>query len=327
MSKELETIARIVRRGRRFVVTTHVNPDGDGIGAGLGLVRFLRERGKDAVLITIGKIPVQYAWLPRRGEMIPFRGGAEARRIASADAVFVLDLADWRRLGPLEKVVRDARGARITIDHHPDHANGSDIYWRDIAFSSVGEMIFRLIGKLRGKLSGPAAEALYVSLMTDTGCFRFSNSDADAHEMAAALIEAGVAPYEVYTRVYEASSFARLQLLGRMLARIGRASGGRLAWGVVSHKDFRESGIRDEETEGFIDVIRTLEGVEISVLFKETRPGVVRVSFRSRRAVDVNRLAQRFDGGGHARAAGATLQEPLSRAVRRVVAACRSALR
>lgn len=325
--RTLEKVARVIRKGRRFAVATHVNPDGDGIGAGLGLVRHLRSLGKRAVLVVSGKVPVQYRWLARKGEAVPYTGKREARLIRGADAVFVMDLADWSRLGEVEAAVRACRGVKITMDHHPAHDNGSDIYWRDMSACAVGEMVWRLVRRLGGRLSADAAMALYVSIMTDTGCFRFSNTDVEAHAAAGDLIAAGVEPYEAYTRVYEASSLARMRLLGRMLANLGRGAGGRVAWGAVSHRDFKSSGILDEETEGFIDMIRTLDGVELSILFKETKPGVVRVSFRSRRKVDVNRLAQRFGGGGHARAAGARLEEPLSRAVKRVVAAAEKAVR
>lgn len=318
-------VARSVRAGRRFVVTTHVNPDGDGIGAGLALTRFLRARGRDARLVIAGRVPPQYAWLPRPGEIVTHRGAREEALVRRADAVFVLDLADWRRLGVLERAVRAARGTRVTVDHHPPHENGSDIYWRDMDAAAVGEMIFRLIRDLGGPLTERIATPLYVSLMTDTGCFRFSNTDADAHEMAAALIRAGVRTAEVYSHVYETSRHARLRLMGAMLARLGTAAGGRLAWGAVSRADFRRFGVRDVETEGFIDVIRTLAGVEVSILFKEVRPREVRISFRSRSRVDVNRLAQAFGGGGHARAAGATVVGPLADVTRRVVAAARKA--
>ncbi len=323
----IDRVAGVIRKGRTFAVTTHVNPDGDGIGSGLGLVRYLRARGKKAVLVVSGKVPLQYRWLARRGEAIPYRGKREADLVRRADAVFVMDLADWSRLGELEPAVRASAGVKITMDHHPAHANGSDIYWRDMSACAVGEMVWRLIRRLGGPLSKESAEALYVSIMTDTGCFRFSNTDVDAHEAAKDLLAAGVEPYEAYTRVYEASGYPRMRLLGAMLSKLGRGAKGRLAWGTVPYRDFRTSGILDEETEGFIDMIRTLDGVEVSVLFKETKPGLVRISFRSRRSVDVNLLARQFGGGGHARAAGARLEEPLGRAVKRVVAACEKALK
>ena len=275
-----------------------------------------------------GRIPPQYAWLHKPGEIVLHRGKAEEDLIRRADAVFVLDLSDWTRLAGLEAAVRSAPGLKITVDHHPKHENGSDIYWRKVSASSVGEMMFELFGRLKTlPVSREVAIPLYVSLMTDTGCFRFSNSDVEAHDMASALIAAGVEPYGIYQKVYETSSLGRLRLLGHVLENLESACGGKLVWGSVSAKDIRAFGIIEEETEGIIDVIRTLAGVEVSVLFKEPRPGVIRISFRSASKVDVNKLAKKLGGGGHARAAGLSVKGvPLKQAQRNVLAVARRAV-
>lgn len=318
-----EAVLAQLGKSQRVVLGTHASPDGDALGSELALARFLKPLGKQVHILNTGTLPRMYAWLPRPGEVEDYRPEAHDRIIAEADAIVVVDISNWERLGAMYGPVMKSKAVRIDLDHHPVEHCPADLSINDHGAAAVGDIVYRLIHAFGGEITREIALPLYVSILTDTGSFKYSNTDIHTHRLAGEFIALGVEPYDVYTRIYEQAPLARLKLLGEALARMSFDPAAGVAWTLLPHAAYVAAGAREEDSEGVIDQIRTLEGAEVALLFKEPEPGTVKVSMRSKSAADVNAVARRFGGGGHVRAAGITMEGPLEKAVAQVLAAAR----
>ena len=317
----LERVVAQLRRSRKILMGTHASPDGDALGSELALARFLKGLGKEVRILNTGGLARRLAWLPAPGEVEDYAPARHDAAIAEADAIVVVDIGNWERLETMVAPVMKSRAVRIDLDHHPVENCPADLSVNDPSAPAVGMIVYRLIRALGGRLTRETAEPIYVSLLTDTGSFKYSNTGPDTHRLAAECLALGVEPYTVYTRLYECMSPARLRLLGTALARVevDRA----VAWTVLPHGLYAATGAREDDSEGIVEQVRALEGVETALVFKEAEPGVVKVSLRSKSRADVNAVARRFGGGGHARAAGLTMRASLEKAVAEVLAAAR----
>ena len=318
-----DKIVAQLRKSQRIVLGTHASPDGDALGSELGLARFLKSLGKEARILNTGGLARMYEWMPKPGEAEAYEPSRHDPVIASADSIVVVDISNWERLGAMFKPVMASRAVRIDLDHHPVDSCPADLSINDPEAASVGDIIHRLIRAFGGTLTREVAEPLYVSLLTDTGSFKYSNTSVRTHRMAGECMALGVEPHEVYTRIYERAPVARLRLLGEALAHMEVDEPAGMAWTSIPHALFASTGALEEDSEGIIDQVRTLEGAEVALLFKEVEPGVVKVSMRSKGRADVNAVAKRFGGGGHVRAAGLTWKAPLEKVRAEVLAAAR----
>lgn len=299
MKITMEEAASYLKQGERFLITAHTNPDGDAIGSCLGLQAYLRAQGKTAEVFIDDDLPRNLSFLP---------GYAGIRRPDGKDGkpdfLVVLD-TDNDRIG---EVATCAPGAKIlNIDHHISN-NGQADYLYLAKRAAATEMIFEIVEYLGGEFSREVAIPLYVGLATDTGFFRFSNTTAHAMRMGARLLEAGVIPNEV-SEILEMKPLDVVMGQAKALETLELFAEGRVA-GIFLEKAFAD---KMESTEGFIDLIRVIEGVEIAVLIKEIEERHCRVSIRSK-GINVSEIAVRFGGGGHIRAAGCTLNMTLAEA-------------
>lgn len=302
--KSLQQIKSILQNGQHFLLTTHVNADGDGIGSEIALACYLRDLGKQAHILNHNPTPANFEFLDAAGDIAVFDSRQHEELARSVDAVFILDISDWARLRELGKLLRTLTVTKICIDHHPPDGRFGDI---DIILpqaSSTGEIIYDLLAGLKGRLHGKMIDALYTAVLTDTGSFRFSNTNTRAHQIAADLIARGVKPPFVYQEVYERQPVNKMLLLGKILNNLNFAKDGRLVWFIVTQEMMRATGTQPRDTEGFADFPRSIEGVELCLMFMETEDRKVKVSFRSKGLV-INGLANRFGGGGHPFASGA----------------------
>jgi len=314
-------IARAIEDNERFLVTTHVNPDGDGLGAELGLWVYLRALGKDARILNPDPIPPRYTFLGEEGDYEVYDPAVHDPVIEAAQVVIVLDISRWGRLAALGEKLSRSGALKICIDHHPFEANGmADLYAVDLGAAATGQLVYEMIRDRGGRVDRRMALGFYVSILTDTGSFRFSNSDPRAHRAAAELLPQGLDPYELYESVYGNSSLPRVRLLGEALTSMRVEADGRLYLLVLTRDMMTRTGAVPSDTEGFVDVPRSIVGCEGVALLMEHEGGQVKLSLRSRGRMDVNRVASGLGGGGHVRASGATLQGPLEDAVARVIA-------
>ncbi len=324
-----QDIAALLTAARKVVVATHIHPDGDAIGSQVGLVRLLRRRGVDAVAVLPDEVPYNFRFLDPAGEIRCNPDGRAAAAIQGADVVAIVDVSKSDRLGRLMDPLLALPARRVCIDHHGDGDFPAHAELIDKAASSTGELIYELARVLdgAGPLPPDVALPLYVAVLTDTGGFRFSNTRARTHLLAAELLAAGVEPPRVHHEVYEKNKPEVLRLLGLALSGLEVEQGGRLAWMNITQADLRESGARPEDVDGFVDLPRTLDGVEMVILFMELASGRLKVSLRSRAAANVQRLAAGFGGGGHGHAAGILMDGPWAPAREAVLAAARGQLR
>jgi phosphoesterase RecJ-like protein len=312
---------------RTAVLLTHVIPDGDGIGAEVCLHRYLRSRGIEARIINTEALPVRYQFLDPEGAVEVFEASRHDEFVRRADLIFMLDNSATSRLGPVEEATRASRATTICIDHH----NITDPFWKvnivDPESSATGELVFRIVRALGGRPDFAAAQAAYVSLVTDTGYFRFGKTSPRSHLSAAEMLEYGVSPPRVYGEVFERHSVALVRLGGMALSALRIEEGGRLAWITITHPQVVECGAEAEDTSDIVNGLLTIDGVRVAVLVKELTGARVKLSFRSKGALDVNRIAQDFGGGGHTNAAGAVVPGRLEEMIEPVLRPCRLLLR
>jgi len=302
--KAPEDLLRRIRQGNRFLLTSHVNPDGDAIGSELGLARLLRGLGKGAVVWNRDPTPALYRPLPG-SERIHVGEEPPAGFPDMFDAVIVLECPSPDRTG-LEKQL--AERPVINIDHHLGNQCYGVINWVDSAAPAVGEMVYRLAQGLKVSLEPEVASCLYLTLVTDTGGFRFSNATAAAFAAAATLVREGAHPEQVSQWLYESQPLAVVRLLGEMLQTLQTHKGGRVATGRLTREMFARVGASPGDSEGLIDHLRSIAGVDAVALIRELEDGSHKVSLRSRGEVDVEKIARHHGGGGHRNAAGFTLK-------------------
>jgi phosphoesterase RecJ-like protein len=291
------------------VLTTHINPDGDGLGSQLALAQALRAHGVAVRIVNHDGVPAPYRFLDADGSLFErYEPDRHDAVIADARWIVLVDTNQLSRLGRMETVVAASSGAKAIIDHHPDPGAFAALAVIDTDASSTGEIVFGLLDSAgQMPLSGTAANALYTAMMTDTGSFRFPKTDADLHRIVARLIEMGADPVGTYQHVYEEGPANRLQLLGEVLAGLHMTHDGRLCAFTVSREMFRRTGTSEIDTDAFVPMTLTIGGVQIGLMFTELSD-CIKVNFRSRGSVAVNRLAQEFGGNGHPNAAGARVR-------------------
>ena len=314
--KAPEDLLRRIRQGNRFLLTSHVNPDGDAIGSELGLARLLRGLGKGAVVWNHDATPAVYRPLPG-SERIHVGEEPPAGFPDMFDAIIVLECPSPDRTG-LEKHL--AERPIINIDHHLGNQCYGAVNWVDSAAPAVGEMVFRLAQGLKVSLEPEVAACLYLTLVTDTGGFRFSNATPAAFEAAAALVREGAHPEQVSQWLYESQPLGVVRLLGEMIQSLELHEEGRVATGRLTRAMFEKAGANPGDSEGLIDSIRSIAGVDAVALIREREDGTHKVSLRSRGEVDVEKIARHHGGGGHRNAAGFTLEGD-GEEIRRQVAA------
>jgi phosphoesterase RecJ-like protein len=312
---------------RTAVLLTHVTPDGDGIGAEICLHSYLVSRGIDTRILNTDPLPVRYRFLDARAAVEVFDPARHDAFVRAADLVFMLDNSAPSRLGSVEEATRASRATTICIDHH----NIIDPFWKvnivDQEASATGEMVYRIVQALGGRPDFTAAQAAYVSLVTDTGYFRFGKTAPRSHQAAAEMLAQGVSPPRVYAEVFERHSAAFVRLGGVALSGLRVEEDGRLAWILLTLQQVIDCGAELEDTSDIVNELLTIDQVRVAVLLKELPGSRVKLSFRSKGALDVNRVAQAFGGGGHTNASGAVIPGGLADLIQPVLDPCRELLR
>jgi phosphoesterase RecJ-like protein len=295
-----------------ILVSVHKNPDGDALGSQLALALSLEKLGKTVLAHNLDPVPEIYRFLPGSERI---RTGPRVEGIF--DAIVVLD-AEPARTGLFDTVY--PAEVKINIDHHVTNPAVWPLTWLEPAASATGEMIYGLIQKLDIPIDRNIALCLYTAIFTDTGSFRYTNTTARSMRIAADMIEAGADPWLVTENVYESFAYRRLKLLGSVLNGMEQSEDGRTAWVIVTEELFQRSGATAEDTDNFINFVRSTKGVEVAILFRQTAAAEYKISLRSKGRVDLSGLAQSLGGGGHKNAAGATVKGTLADVKEKVLA-------
>jgi phosphoesterase RecJ-like protein len=312
--------------GARVCLTTHVNPDGDGLGSEVGLVHLLRNLGITVTIANPTPTPARFEFLFRDLPGID-RSNEAVKELRRADLIVVLDISDLSRLGMLAETVR-GRGVPVgCIDHHVSVGtlpNGPR--YLDPSAAATGELILEIAMASEWTIGRPAARALYVALLTDTGGFRFSNTHPRTLRIAAELLDRGIDPEAIYLDVYAGAPEGRVRLLAEALQTLVVESDVGLAWITVPPGAIERHGVSTDDLDGVVEHARSIAGIRMALLFREIAQGRIKVSLRSVGDVDVQRFAKPFGGGGHVKAAGLSLEGSMAEVQSTVLSAARDFL-
>lgn len=307
---EIRTIAQWLRHKRtdRFLVASHIHPDGDGLAAMLACARILRTLGKQVWAVADGFLSPRYAFLPDVATVVPYREGLEAELPVAN--VITVDVPTVPRLERVARLLsRDA--TILKIDHHPSDDHFGHFNYVDIEASSTTELVYLLCGALRIPLDPEIATLLYTGIAFDTGRFRFSSTSARALTIAGDLVQAGANPQHIAEQLFYEYRPTTLSLLAHTLRSIERFYDGRVAVASLDYSLLGQVQYRDEDVDGFVDYAVSMRGVQVALFLREHEPGHTRVSLRAKHDFDVRAVAEIFGGGGHRKAAGARFASPL----------------
>jgi phosphoesterase RecJ-like protein len=302
-----------LRNASRVLITSHVSPDGDAIGSVLSLAHLTRALGVDDVVVSLhDPVPRVYDWLSGAGKIL-----APDRVDGHFDLVLVADANLLERCGAVSELISDDTALAI-VDHHLTDVPTESAHIIDPTYAATGEIVVDLFDAAGISLNRDVAECIYVALSTDTGNFRYANTTARSHHVAARLIDAGVNVREITSRIIDTMTIGKFQLLRRLLDRAEFGDDGRIAHAFITEDDLTETEALAEDVDGLINYLRNLEGVQLAILFRQSAPNMTKASFRSQPEINSAKIAQHFGGGGHAMAAGASLPWPLADAKARL---------
>ncbi|MEZ4455642.1 MAG: bifunctional oligoribonuclease/PAP phosphatase NrnA [Gemmatimonadales bacterium] len=318
-----EALAALASAGRRVVLTTHVNPDGDGLGSEVGLVHLLRDRGVTATIANPSPTPQRFDFLFADLPGVD-KSGEAVKELRRADVIVVLDISDLGRLGMLADTVAGAGVPVGCIDHHVSPGTLPEgPRYVDPSAAATAELVVEIAMANKWQLTRAAARALYTGIMTDTGGFRFSNTHPRTLRIAAELLEKGLDPEAMYLDVYAGAPEGRVRLLAEALQTLVVEPDPGLAWITVPPGAVERHGATADDLDGVVEHARSIAGIRMALLFREIAQGRIKVSLRSVGDVDVARFAKPFGGGGHVKAAGLSIVGPMAEVQAQVLEAAR----
>jgi phosphoesterase RecJ-like protein len=323
-------VATIAPAGSRVALTTHVSPDGDGVGSEVALAHLLRANGAEVVIVNPTPTPPRFQFLFRDRPDLD-RSADAVKELRRADGIVVLDISDLHRLGMLAETVRDRGregGVRVAcIDHHvsPGTLPAGPRYF-DASAAATGELVFEIAVANEWPVTPDVARAIYVAILTDTGGFRFSNTHPRTLRIAAELLDQGIDPEAIYLDVYAGAPEGRVRLLAEALQTLVVESDIGLAWLTVPPGSLERHGVGTDDLDGVVEHARSIAGIRLAILFREIAQGRIKASLRSVGDVDVAAFARRYGGGGHTKAAGLSLVGSMAAVQAEVLAAARKVL-
>lgn len=313
--------AEAIAGARNALIATHENPDADTLGAALGVAAIVERHGGRATLLSTDPVPPLYGFLPGMDRFVH-----DPDESAGYDLLVVCDCGSLDRLGAVRGRYPELfeRLPRVLVDHHASNTDGGPGDWVDPGAAATCEMVALLAARLDVPLNaadGAMAAALMAGIVMDTSTFAHPNATPRTLAISAALVEAGAPLSEISRRLYRSKPDAQLRLFGRILNRMEVTRGGLVIHSSLADDDLEATGTLSSHSEGLIDLLAQSETAEVAILFKEAGPKTTRISVRTKPGgVDATVLTGTFAGGGHARAAGASVDAPLDDARKRVLA-------
>jgi phosphoesterase RecJ-like protein len=319
--KDIHQLETYINRGERFVIITHITPDGDAIGSSLGLYHYLTFMGKDSVNVVVpNDFPAFLKWMPGSSDIVIYEYHKEyaERLIREADVIFCLDFNELKRIGKLAPFLEAADGRKALIDHHPDVSDFCRLILSCPAMSSTSEMVFRLLCAIKSfsDINKDAAECIYAGMMTDTGSFTFGSNNPEIYSIITELVKKGIDKDVIYRNVYQVYSESRLRLMGyTMFEKMKVYPEQKTALITLTLNELNRFNYKTGDTEGFVNLLLSIEGVQFAVFIREDTD-YTKMSFRSAGDFDTNRFAsQYFQGGGHKNASGGEFYGSLANAI------------
>ncbi len=295
-----------IESSQRILLSTHENPDGDGLGSACAMYHYLKDNGKDCKIIHMSKLPAEYKFLNYENIIQTYQGDIHDNWLSKIDLAIIFDIGDYQRLRDIGDLIEENKIYAINIDHHPNLKDKRfSENFIDVNAAATGEMVYDFFKSVNVDLNKYMAEGIYTAVMTDTGSFRYSNTNEKSHRIAIESLNLGVDNAKIYQTIYENRSPQQISLLAKILDVLDYDLDGQLAWFVIDQKMLIESGAKNKDVDGFSDFVRTIKGVEVAVMFFEIGTNVFRVNFRSKGKYVINDVAKAIGGGGHKFAAGA----------------------
>lgn len=309
MEGKIQQLNHLIETKKTFVLTTHINPDADALGSEVALARYLADTGKIVQVLNQSETPENLFFLNDIFPITQYKAELHAHFIIDADCFIVLDTNSVSRFRALQQAFEKSKAYKIIIDHHLDHEPFADLNIIDTHVPATSELLYIILNDINSKaITKPIAEALYAGIMTDTGSFRFPQTDPETHIITADLLKRGVQPYEIFQKIYESGPINKLHLLGKALTSIDLHHDGKVAVMTLPRSIFTETKTVESDVDNLTQYVLSIGGVVIGIVVMELDQGV-KLSFRSKRDIPINELAKQFDGGGHKNAAGARVKE------------------
>lgn len=322
-------VADAIMSGQRFLISSHINPDGDSVGSSCALRSLLLAAGKEAIVLFQDQIPPQYRLVAGAEHVIC--GESAHEFVVDRDTVgIILDCSEFSRIGESVSQVMGRCGSLVIIDHHvkadkPSESMaqlqqaGSLVELQNSSASATGELIYDVAMELGWGISEDVATSLYVALSTDTGSFRYSNTSSRCLRIASELVDAGALPGVISDNVFDTKPIEYLRFLSHALQNLKTAADGRIAYLVVTEESLSAYGARSDELEGLVNYVRMVDTSVCGVLFSPSAHDEVKISFRCKRGFRVDQIARHFGGGGHECAAGARMRGSMNHVVSTVI--------
>jgi phosphoesterase RecJ-like protein len=316
----IDAVCKLIREKDQFLVITHEKPDGDAVGSQLALLIALWDLGKDAIGIT-DTVPEQYRLLPQFGIL---KSLDEYRVTTNREVCVILDSSNSLRTAP---GLMPHSAVVVNIDHHADNHIFGDINLVKPDAAATGILVYYVLKSLSSEIGTDIADNLYAAIITDTGRFGFSNTDAEVFRVMADLVERGASPVKITNLIYKNYSYRRALIFGKALNNIESHLDGKVISMELPYDLVKSLGIEPHETDGLVEYLQGIKDHEVSFLLKEFSEGEIRVSLRSRGRINVMEIAEKYNGGGHSAASGCTIMIPLQDAKKVLIEECRRQLR
>ncbi|MFA5793626.1 MAG: bifunctional oligoribonuclease/PAP phosphatase NrnA [Candidatus Brocadiia bacterium] len=320
--KLAKEILDVIRKNKRFLITTHARCDGDALGSELALAQMLRLMKKSASIINTGGTPKELLFMPWVKKVRQFKPGTKLN--SNYDVIIVLDSGGLDRLEelaePIKELIRKGTIV-INIDHHQENDLFGDINWTDPSRAASGEIVYQIILASGVKIDKNMATNIYVSLDTDTGHFVFSSTTPESHYIAGEMIKKGIDLSYIFNSMHANKSIPGTRLYIDCLERIKLDFNNQIAWSVLTRQMYKKFKTEPADSQEYLSVLRAIKDVKVALLFRESHdnPLKIKLSVRAKPPINADRLMAHFGGGGHNRAAGATLKPPMDKAIKKVI--------
>jgi len=325
---DFNKVKSLISEADRILLTTHDNPDGDGLGCCAAMYFYLREIGKDCRIIICSKMPSEYSFL--NSEQIFEVHELEQHQdwIKNVNLVVIFDVGNIKRLKTICSEINSHSLPTLNIDHHPHDDDDLFTYnLVDVNAAATGEILYNYLKLAKDEqLPKEVCEGIYTAIMTDTGSFRYSNTNIKCHEIAIECFRSGINHSYIYQQVYETSTKSRVKLLGTILHQLHYELDGELAWFIVDNTMMEQCEADKTDVEGFSDFVRTINGVEVALMIMESGENKCKMNFRSKGKYIVNDIANTLGGGGHPFASGAIIQGSVKKATPRILDVVRKSI-
>ncbi|QRM89708.1 bifunctional oligoribonuclease/PAP phosphatase NrnA [Lacinutrix sp. WUR7] len=322
---DITNIKTLLQSPKKIVIVPHKNPDGDAIGATLGLYLYLLKYNHEVRVIAPNDYPEFLKWMPSEDTVLKYDAETEASNtlINQAEIIFTLDFNALNRTGDMESVLAKSEAIKIMIDHHQQPDDYALYTYSDVTMSSTCEMVYHFIDMLNdlNKIDADIATCLYTGIMTDTGSFRFSSTTSTTHKVIADLIDKGAENSQIHNAIYDTNSYNRLQLLGCTLSNLKVLPEYRTAYITLSQQELNKFDYKKGDTEGFVNYALSLANIVFAAIFiEDQKQNIIKISFRSKGDFSVNEFSRaHFSGGGHTNAAGGKSDTDLNETVEKFI--------